>query len=125
MKCVLLIDDDADLRKLLRTSLESDYRVLEAFDGESGLELAGSESPDIVVLDWQMPGQWGGEVLAELKRRIPHLPVVVLTAHLSPSTEIIAADLEASAFLRKPFSPRELASVLDRVLGEAATPPAG
>lgn len=124
MKCVLLIDDDADMRKLLRTTLESDYQVLEASDGESGVRLAESERPDIVVLDWQMPGRWGGEVLAELKRRIPHLPVVVLTAHQSPSTEIIATDLAASAFLRKPFGPLELAGVLDRLLGEAATPPA-
>jgi DNA-binding response OmpR family regulator len=124
VKCVLLIDDDPDLRKLLRTTLETDYRVLEAFDGVSGLRLAQSEVPDIVVLDWQMPGKWGGDVLAELKRRTPHLPVVVLTAHQSPSTEIIAAGLEASAFLRKPFSPLELAGVLDRVLGETAAPPA-
>lgn len=122
---MLLIDDDAEVRKLLRTTLESDYRVLEAFDGESGLRLSKAEPPDIVVLDWQMPGMWGGEVLAELRRRTPHLPVVVLTAHQSPSTEIIAADLGASAFLRKPFSPLELVGVLDRVLGEAATPPAG
>lgn len=125
MKRVLIIDDDPDMRKLLRTTLESDYRVFEAFDGASGLRLAAAEPPDIVVLDWQLPGKWGGDVLAELKRRTPHLPVVVLTAHQSPSTEIIAAGLEASAFLRKPFSPLELASVLDRVLGEAATPPAG
>lgn len=124
MKRVLLIDDDADVRRLLRTTLEGDYVVLEAFDGKSGLRLARAEPPDIVVLDWQMPGIWGGDVLAELRQRTPHLPVVVLTAHQSPSTEIIATDLGASAFLRKPFSPLELVGVLDRVLGEAAAPPA-
>lgn len=125
MKRVLIIDDDPDMRKLLRTTLEGDYRVFEASDGASGLRLAAAEPPDIVVLDWQLPGKWGGDVLAELKGRTPHLPVVVLTAHQSPSTEIIAAGLAASAFLRKPFNPLELARVLDRVLGEAATPPAG
>lgn len=124
MRRVLLIDDDPELRKLLRTTLEGGYSVLEAFDGKSGLRLAAAEPPDIVILDWQMPGMWGGEVLAELKQRTPHLPVVVLTAHMSPSTEIIAAGLQASAFLRKPFSPHELVGVLDRVLGEAAAPPA-
>lgn len=124
MKRVLLIDDDVEIRKLLRTTLESAYVVFEALDGKSGLRLARAEPPDIVVLDWQMPGIWGGDVLAELRQQTPHLPVVVLTAHQSRSTEIIAADLGANAFLRKPFSPLELIGVLDRVLGEAAAPPA-
>jgi CheY-like chemotaxis protein len=110
---ILLVDDDNDLRTLLRTTFSADeFAVVEAEDGESALARAAEDPPDVVVLDWQMPGLPGAEVLARLKETTPSTRVLVLTAHADALAESGAAD----AFLTKPFSPRMLLDVLEQLL---------
>lgn len=114
---ILLVDDDEDLRRLLRATVEiNDYELLEAADGVRALELFDEHAPELVVLDWHLPGRPGNEVLAELKRATPMPRVLVLTAHARAADDA----READAFLTKPFSPLELLEEIDRLLDSAA-----
>lgn len=109
---IALVDDDEPLRRLLRATLvPSEYEVVESGSGDDALALFARERPDLVVLDWNLPGRSGGEVLSELKSRRPDVPVIVLTA--DQRAQAPAAD----AFLLKPFSPIELLDLIERLLG--------
>ena len=110
-RCVLVVDDDAVLRRVVRAVLEADgFRVLEAHDGKQGLELAASERPRVVILDVMMPGLDGVEVC----RRLDHkeTKVLMLTALGDVTTEVASLEAGARGYLTKPFSSMEL---LDRV----------
>lgn len=72
--------------------------------------------PDLVLLDWKMPGRSGSEVLDELKRSYPDLPVIVLTAEIQEHHRVLAESLGVDVFLTKPFSPLELLETVERLL---------
>lgn len=115
---VLLVDDDPVLRTLLRTTLPADaYDVLEASDGGIAVRLMQASTPALVVLDWQLPVRSGADVLGEIKRHRPELPVLILTGEHDPEARQHAEELGADAFLTKPFSPLELLQAIDRLLG--------
>ena len=106
---ILIIDDEADLRMLVRFILEpSGYEVLEASTGKEGLEVAHSNAPDLVLLDIQLPDIDGWTVLEAMSRDAPHAPVVVFSAHSSPSTLNRAREAGAAAYLVKPFDEEDL-----------------
>jgi CheY-like chemotaxis protein len=116
---VVIVDDEPLVRSLLRITLPGDaFDVLEASDGEAAVRLIADNSPSIVLLDWQLPGRPGAEILEEVKGRFPDLPVVVLTATRDPDERARAVELGANVFLTKPFSPLELLEVIERLLGE-------
>jgi two-component system, NtrC family, response regulator GlrR len=73
-----------------------------------------------VLLDWQLPGRTGSQVLDELKRRHPTLPIVVLTAKHEPPHRALAEALGVDVFLTKPFSPLELLDTVERLLTESS-----
>lgn len=110
-RCVLVVDDDAVLRKVVRAVLEADgYRVIEAADGAEGLKLAAEEHPGVILLDVMMPGLDGIEVC----RRLDHgaTKVLMLTALGDAATEVASLEAGARGYLTKPFSSMDL---LDRV----------
>ena len=75
MKTILLADDEANLRTLIRMTLEDPhYRILEATDGTAALQLARQERPDLVILDWMMPGPSGIAVARILRQEPSHYP---------------------------------------------------
>jgi CheY-like chemotaxis protein len=103
---VLLVDDDPELRQLLRLTLQTrSLELIEARDGREALALFAQDEPDLVVLDWEMPESTGAEVLEQLARRGIVVPVIVLTTNGDEQTRRLARSLGASAFLGKPFSP--------------------
>lgn len=102
---------------------EDAYDIEEAIDGEHALALLDRGAPDLVLLDWKMPGRHGSLVLDELKRRYPRLPVIVLTAEIAEHHRALAESLKVDAFLTKPFSPLELLDTVERLLGPAPTEP--
>jgi DNA-binding response OmpR family regulator len=120
---VLIIDDDESVRALLRTTLSADeFEVLEAADGDEGLRLASEGDPDLVLLDWKMPGRHGSLVLDDLKERRPALPVIVITAEQQEHHRALAESLRADAFLTKPFSPLELLETVEALVGADERP---
>ena len=116
---IMIVDDDESVRSLLRMTLPEDgYEIEEAIDGEEALALLANHVPDLVLLDWKMPGRHGSLVLDELKRRHPQLPVIVLTAEVAEHHRSLAESLKVDVFLTKPFSPLELLETIERLLGE-------
>ncbi|HVP56593.1 MAG TPA: sigma-54 dependent transcriptional regulator [bacterium] len=100
---ILVIDDDRDIRKILRTILEYDgYTVLEAVDGREGLARVRDEWPDAVLLDIKMAGLDGVEVLRHIRDTDPDIPVVMLSGHGTVATAIETTKLGAFDFLEKP-----------------------
>lgn len=117
---ILVVDDDEDLRRLLRATFADDeFDVTEAGDGREALSAVAATHPDVVVLDWQLPALSGAEVLAELSTQPSRPYIIVLTAFGE------ADPTGADAFLLKPFSPIELleliADLLSRGPREEAT----
>lgn len=123
MKTILLADDEAHLRTLVRTTLDQPgYRILESEDGATALALAQRERPDVVVLDWMMPNMTGLEVMSALRRdaATAGIPVILLTAKGQRSDVTQALASGASAYLAKPFSPLELLAKVDELCRETA-----
>jgi two-component system phosphate regulon response regulator PhoB len=119
LRRIMIVDDDESVRSLLRMTLpEEGYEIEEAIDGEEALTLLNSRVPDLVLLDWKMPGRHGSLVLDELKSRHPKLPVIVLTAEIADHHRSLAEALKVDVFLTKPFSPLELLETIERLLGE-------
>ncbi len=119
MKTLLLADDEANLRMLARITLDDpDYRILEAADGKAALTLARAEHPDLLVLDWMMPGLTGIEV-AHLLRQDPNtsdIPIIMLTAKGQEIDKEQEQGYGTYAYLVKPFSPLELLEKVEAAL---------
>jgi DNA-binding response OmpR family regulator len=106
---ILVIEDEARIRSFLARGLEAEgYAVEGAADGRAGLALALGPSWDLVVLDLLLPGLGGLEVLRELHRERPALPVLVLSARSDLPTKLRGFELGATDYLPKPFSLDEL-----------------
>src|SRR5947209_676618 len=105
---ILVIDDDAGVRESLRMTLEYDgYDVAGAATGQEGLALVEREAFDLVLLDVKMPGMDGLDVLGRLHSMNETLPVVMISAHGTPSTAVDAIRRGALDFLEKPFESTE------------------
>ena len=120
MKTILLADDEANLRILVRTTLDDpDYCILEAADGTTALELARRERPDLLVLDWTMPGINGIDVAKALRQHpaTAHIPIIMLTAKGQETDKAQGHAVGAYAYLAKPFSLLELLHKVQEVLG--------
>src|SRR5215510_8024232 len=105
---ILAIDDDAAIRDSLRMTLQYEgYEFIGAATGQEGLALAEREHVDLVLLDVKMPGMDGMEVLARLHSLNEALPVVMISAHGTPSTAVEAIRRGALDFLEKPFESTE------------------
>ncbi|MEK8046098.1 response regulator transcription factor [Ideonella margarita] len=119
---VLTIDDQTDIRRLIRMTLEFEgFDVLEAGSGPEGLEMAWSKKPDLILLDVMMPGMSGLTVASMLRtdERLKHIPVVMLTALDRESDMEAGLATGAQAYLAKPFSPMELLDVVERLITES------
>jgi len=119
---VLIVDDEFYTRKAIRTllTLVGIGNVHDAADGESGLEAIAALAPDVVLLDWEMPGIDG----AEFTRRVrspksfpyPDVPIIMLTAHSERSRVLEAIRLGVHDFLLKPVSSKALFNRIEAVL---------
>ncbi len=117
---VLLIDDEEDIRKIARLSLErvGGMRVLEAAGGPDGIAAARAERPDAILLDMMMPGMDGPSTLAALRAdpQTASIPVVFLTAKAMASEIARLTALGATGVLTKPFDPLALPAQLVALL---------
>ena len=120
---ILVIEDEARIQAFLTRGLEAEgYTVVASGDGRDGLALATAAPFDLVVLDLLLPGLNGLQVLRELRRTKPELPVVILSARGDVQTKLRGFELGASDYVAKPFSLDELlARIRVRLRGGAAT----
>ena len=108
---VLVVDDETAIRDMLRMALEiADLRCIEADNIHDAFTRVVDERPDIVLLDWMLPGGSGLELLRRLKRgdTTRDLPVILLTAKTAEDNVIQGLDVGADDYITKPFAPREL-----------------
>lgn len=121
MPTILLIDDDDLVRSLMTRALtHARYTVIEAADGERGLELARAGAPDLVVTDLVMPVKEGVETIMTLRRERPRLPIIAISGGVSNSQLYldIAGKIGARRILAKPFLPAQLIALIEDVLAE-------
>jgi len=116
---VLVIDDEPPIRLLCRVNLEAeDMTVLEASDGPSGLEMARSERPDVILLDVMMPALDGWRVAEDLlaDARTDHIPIIFLTARAEFRDRARGLDIGGIDYVTKPFNPLQLAPLVRELL---------
>jgi DNA-binding response OmpR family regulator len=119
MTKVLVVDDEAPIRLLCKVNLEAEkMEVIEAADGESGLEKARAEKPDVILLDVMMPGMDGWEVAEHLfeDTSTSEIPLVFLTARAELRDRARGLELGGVDYITKPFNPVELASIVEDLL---------
>lgn len=113
---IIIVDDDPEMRAVLRDVLErAGFRIAEAADADELLRLVPRAGPTAIVLDHEMPGDWGLEILPTLRHQWPALPVVFVTAFGGQRLREEATRLGATAYLDKPFRLSELIAILQRL----------
>lgn len=126
---ILVIEDDDDIREVIRFHLTRDgYKVLEAENGDKGLQAGQDRLPDVILLDLMLPGRDGLEVCRLLKQEIKtrHIPVIMLTAKSEDSDIVTGLELGAEDYITKPFSNKVLLARVRAVIRrhkEGALPP--
>src|SRR5438067_9306412 len=108
MPMILIAEDERELNALVRQHLEAEgHRVVQAFDGPTAVVSAQQERPDLVILDWMLPGLDGLEVCRRLRRQ-SIVPILMLTARAEEVDRVLGLEVGADDYLTKPFSIREL-----------------
>lgn len=114
---VLVVDDDQDIQEVIKDRLESlSCQVLVASNGREGLEVLEQQSPEMVLLDIEMPGMNGLEVLKEIRKRENDVTVVMITAHGTIDRAVQAMKEGAYDFIPKPFEPDHIALIVEKAL---------
>ena len=109
MKKILIVEDEKDMVTGLKFNLEArDYTVIAAYDGETGYQMALEEKPDLVILDLMLPKLNGYEVCKILKKEMPNLLIIMLTAKSQEAEIVTGLELGADDYVTKPYSAREL-----------------
>jgi two-component system phosphate regulon response regulator PhoB len=120
---VLIVDDEVAIRDMLRMALEmADFTCIEAGDIAEAFTLIVDERPDIVLLDWMLPGGSGLELMRRLKRDeiTATVPVIMLTAKTAEDNIIQGLDVGADDYITKPFAPREVIARIKSLLRRSA-----
>jgi len=120
---VLIVDDEFAIRDMLRMALEiAEFRCLEAENIHEAFTRVVDDRPDIILLDWMLPGGSGLELLRRLKRNdtTRDIPVIMLTAKTAEDNVIQGLDVGADDYITKPFAPRELIARIKALLRRVA-----
>ena len=117
---ILIVDDDLDILELLKMNLEPEgYNVRTANDGESAVQSASTNPPDLILLDVMMPYKDGFQVIEELKdiEHTKNVPVILITARGQTEDKVLGLDTGADDYITKPFDLREVTARVEAVLG--------
>jgi CheY-like chemotaxis protein len=122
-KTVLLVEDNEDNRTVYRTILEHfGYQVIEARNGEDGIQAARESHPDLILMDISIPVIDGWEATKMLKAdpATSHIPIIALTAHALSADRAKAEEVGCDGYLAKPCEPRRVVQEVKRFIGEAS-----
>ena len=109
MKKILIVEDEKNIVDILSFNLSREgYATMEAYDGNSGLELAQKEAPDLILLDLMLPGMNGFDVCREIRAGGGTMPILMLTAREEEADKVLGLETGADDYITKPFSMREL-----------------
>jgi len=120
-KTILNVEDNEYNLKIVRQLLSrTSYRLIEAVDGEQGVATAHNELPDLILMDIQLPKLSGLEATCQLRAdpKTAHIPIIVITSFALSGDSEKAKDAGASAYLAKPYSPRELLQMIRNLAAE-------
>ena len=121
-KTVLYVEDNEFNRKIVRQLLSvTTYRLLEATDGEQGVAMAFDARPDLVLMDIQLPKLSGLDATRKIRQdpRTAHVPIIVVTSFALSGDDQKALEAGASAYLAKPYSPRQMLELIRKLAPEA------
>lgn len=120
---ILLVEDEPAIQELLAFNVtQCGYRALQAGDADSALTQINSALPDLILLDWMLPGMSGVELAKRLRadQRTRNIPIIMLTARTDERDKILGLESGADDYITKPFSPRELMARIRAVLRRRA-----
>jgi len=120
-KTILYVEDNEFNRKIVRDLLaRRSYRLIEATDGEQGVAKAVEETPDLILMDVQLPKLSGLEATRKLRTdpKTAHIPIIIVTSFAMSGDDQKAKDAGATGYLAKPYSPRELLDMIRKFAPE-------
>ena len=120
-KTVLYVEDNEFNRKIVRQLLVStSYRLVEAADGEQGVAAAIDKKPDVILMDVQLPNLSGLDATRQLRQEpaTAEIPIIIVTSFAMSGDDVKAKEAGASAYLAKPYSPRELLALIRKFAPE-------
>lgn len=121
-KTILYVEDNEFNRKIVRDLLaRTSYRLIEATDGEAGVATALQEAPNLILMDIQLPKISGLDATRRLRAdpRTAQVPIIAITSYALSGDDQRALDAGASAYLAKPYSPRELLELIRKLAPES------
>ena len=120
---ILVIEDEQNINDILSFQLSKDgYKTISAFDGVSGLEMALTQNPDLILLDVMLPGLDGYEVCKKVREQ-SNVPIIMLTAREDEVDKVLGLELGADDYMTKPYSNRELTARIKANLRRSAIDP--
>jgi len=123
---ILVVDDEKNIVEAVKYNLDKEsFRTIVAHDGSRALELAREELPDLILLDWMLPGMDGLEVCRALKRdaRTQAIPIIMLTVKSDETDKVLGLEMGADDYMTKPFSPKELVARVKAILRRTLAAP--
>jgi CheY-like chemotaxis protein len=122
MQKIMVVDDTAVVRVLVKSILSRDYNIIEACNGQEAIDLSGREVPDLILMDIMMPGVDGYSACSAIKSNpmTKDIPIVMLTAVDYDLNRRLAENVGASGYITKPFGIEDLKKVIDRLLPATA-----
>lgn len=120
-KRLLIVEDEKDMMEMLTFRLEAaGFEVIQAHDGQEGLDKAYSQNPDLILLDLMLPRVDGYKVCRELKSDVKYkrIPIAILTARATEKEKTLGLECGAEAYIIKPFDPAALMHTIKKLLGE-------
>lgn len=108
-KKILIVDDEKNIVEIIKHNLKKEgFTIIEAYDGEQGLEMGINENPDLILLDIMLPKMDGFAVCRKLRQQSINTPIIMLTAREEEVDKVLGLELGADDYITKPFSQREL-----------------
>jgi CheY-like chemotaxis protein len=124
-KKVLVVDDEPNVRRLLRTILSKNFEVFEAEEGKQAIDIANAKKPDVILMDMMMP-KMDGLTACHMIKNSPaakSIPVIMVTAIGFELNIKLSQQMGAAGYVTKPFSPQDLISAIEKVLAAPSSEP--